>query len=226
MSRSPCLQFSSLQQRGTNAKSPSHCWQFVQTLLRGGGAKEPEALSCDAMVDVGMFLSEFGDEDEAARTRNLIPAKIAPTGRLEDGQMATAALTAGDGACSLHSLWGNVKADMAGNMYYRKNAREKLLKSMPTDVTRILTSPCGPALRDIFDQHWRDLELFVKDLIRDWPHSDDVAQGVAVIWKHLPSSHQTMLVSLKTKYLHDKHALEILMTELTTACASFFPTTT
>ena len=78
------------------------------------------------MLDVGMFLSEFGDEDEAARKGNLIPAKIAFTGVLEDGQMATAALTDGDGACSPHSLWGSVVSCPLGNKYYCHHARRKL----------------------------------------------------------------------------------------------------
>ena len=120
----------------------------------------------------------------------------------------------------------SAKAEAAHLARALKNAREKLLKSMPTDVTKILISPCGPALRDIFDQHWSDLDTFVDNLITDSPQREDAGQGVAVIWKHLPSSHQTMLRSLTTKALYDDHAQQILMTELTTACASFFPTTT
>ena len=35
---------------------------------------ELDALSCDAIVDVGMCLSEYGYAGEASRTRTLIPA--------------------------------------------------------------------------------------------------------------------------------------------------------
>ena len=89
MSRSPCLQFSSLKRRGSSAKSPCPCcWQLFRTRLRGGGAREPEALSCDAIVDVDMFLSEYGDDDKAEHTRGLMPVKTELlTGRLEDGWM-------------------------------------------------------------------------------------------------------------------------------------------
>ena len=115
---------------------------------RRGGAMDPGFSSFDAAVDVEMFLSEYGDDDTAERKRALMPQKCQLfSGRLEDGQMATAAETCGDGTCSLHSLWGSVMWTPAGNTYFCEDAREKLCEAMPIDVTYILNSPCGAAVR-------------------------------------------------------------------------------
>ena len=66
-------------------------------LKRGGGAMDPGASSCDAAVDVEMLLSEFGDDDTEKRKHALMPQKCELfSGRLEDGEMATAAETCGD----------------------------------------------------------------------------------------------------------------------------------
>ena len=97
MSRSPCLQFSSMERRGLSAKSHSPCPPIFHTRPRGGGAMEHGASSCDATVDVEMLLSEYGDDDdddEAGRTHGLLPRKLQlHSGRLEDGEIATAAQT-------------------------------------------------------------------------------------------------------------------------------------
>ena len=79
------------------------------------------------------------------------------SGRLEDGQMATAALTCDDGACSLHSLWGVVIATPAGGMYFCQDARQKLCDSMPDDVQDVRNSRCGTAVAELLDNLWCDV---------------------------------------------------------------------
>ena len=147
-----------------------------------------------------MFLSEYGDDDKAARTRDLMPMKTGEsTGRLEDGQMATAALTEGDGACSLHSLWGSVISSPLGNKYFCEDARRKLCVQMPTDVNDILNSRCGAAVRDLIDDTWTDLKAYVKRRIQKEDPRDGDEKGVAVMWRHLPSSQKRMIEELVEK---------------------------
>ena len=49
--------------------------------------------------------------------------------------MATVAVTTGDGACSLHALWGTVIPTSQGNEYYCENPRDKLCYAMPAEVS-------------------------------------------------------------------------------------------
>ena len=67
-----------------------------------------------------------------------------------------AAETCGDGACSLHCLWGSLMSTPAGNTFYCEDARGKLLEAMPDNLDMILASSCGAAVRSLFDQLWSD----------------------------------------------------------------------
>ena len=67
-----------------------------------------------------------------------------------------AAETCGDGACSLHCLWGSLMSTPAGNTFYCEDARAKLLEAMPDNLDMILASSCGAAVRSLFDQLWSD----------------------------------------------------------------------
>ena len=95
--------------------------------------------SCDATVEHEILLSEYQDDGAPVRKRRVMPRREGPecllTGRLDAGQMATAAATTGDGACSLHALWGTVIPTSQGNEYYCENPRDKLCYAMPAEVS-------------------------------------------------------------------------------------------
>ena len=124
-----------------------------------------DPFSYDANVDCELFLSEYGDDKRCV----LPKACLLFSGRLEDGQMATAAETCGDGACSLHSIWGSMISSPAGSPYYCKDARHKLCEEMPTDVSAISNSPCGTAVRILLDNIWCDIIASVMRKTRQEP---------------------------------------------------------
>ena len=55
-----------------------------------------------------------------------------------DGVPYTAASTCGDGACSLHMLFGRPSED--GDQLFMKDVREKVLSILPADVSSALGS--------------------------------------------------------------------------------------
>ena len=130
---------------------------------------DPGSSSHDATVDCEMFLSEY--EDDGSRKRHVMPQNAFPffSGSFDDGQWATAAETIGDGACSLHSLWGSVISTPAGSAYYCEDARHKLCEEMPTDVSVILNSECGTAVRMLLDNIWCDVIASVMRKTRQEP---------------------------------------------------------
>ena len=124
-----------------------------------------DPFSYDANVDCELFLSEYGYDK-----RCILPkACLLFSGRLDDGQMATAAETCGDGACSLHSIWGSVISTPAGSAYCCKDARHKLCEEIPTDVSVILNSECGTAVRMLLDNIWCDVIALATRKTREEP---------------------------------------------------------
>ena len=140
------------------ASSPCTVPHSPHIRWRGGATTDPGTATYDASVDLEVFLSEDEADVMAIARRHLVP-KVCEDylGRLDDGQQATAAETCGDGACSLHSLWGSVISSPFGNMYYCEDARRKLCEAMPIDVNDILTSPCDAAARVLIDNLWSDV---------------------------------------------------------------------
>ena len=114
------------------------------------------------------------------------------TGFLEDGQTAKAARTCGDGACSLHSIWGTAIYNPTGNEYYCENARRKLCESMPTDVNTMLNSAYGSAVRAILDKTWSGTVDYVIGKTQQESIPGE-SMGVEVFWKHLALDRQTMI---------------------------------
>ena len=100
-----------------------------------------------AFCDFGQHIRygcEYDDSSDVGPQRPLLPQPIyLYSGRLEDGQTAMAADTCGDGACSLHCLWGSLISTPAGNTFYCDDARAKLVEAMPDDVDVIFGSSCG-----------------------------------------------------------------------------------
>ena len=126
--------------------------------------------SHDAAVDCDIFLSEYLDDGTAARKRSLLPkACLGITGCLEDGQGATAATTCGDGACSLHSLWGDVIRLSGVCTYFCEGARQKLCEAMPLTVNAIFDTACGPVVRVLLDNMCSDLIGHVMRKTREEP---------------------------------------------------------
>ena len=124
----------------------------------------------DATVDLAMFASEDENDDSADYKRVSLPkACWLYSGWLEDGQMATAAETCGDGACSLHCLWGSLISTPSGNIYYCEDARRKLCEAMPLDVSDMSNSPCGAAVRVLLDNMWSDTIGYVMRMARAEP---------------------------------------------------------
>ncbi len=131
---------------------------------------DPGTSSHDAAVDCDIFLSEYLDDGTAVRKRSFMPKACSGiTGCLEDGQEATAAATCGDGACSLHSLWGEVISLSGIFTYYCEGARQKLCEAMPTAVNAILNSACGTAVRVLLDNICSDIIGHVMRKTREEP---------------------------------------------------------
>ena len=92
----------------------------------------------DSMLDCEMQISDFREAGSAARKDVLMPkASLLMTGLPDEGDTATAAETCGDGACSLHCLWGSVIPSPAGNMYFCEDARQKLCNAMPVEENHV-----------------------------------------------------------------------------------------
>ena len=121
-----------------------------------------------AFCDCGQHIRygcEYDDSSDVGPQRPLLPQPIyLYSGRLEDGQTAMAADTCGDGACSLHCLWGSLISTPAGNTFYCEDARAKLVEAMPEDVDVIFGSSCGAALRSLCVQLWSDATSHIKRL--------------------------------------------------------------
>ena len=142
---------------------------------------DPGASNADATVDCEMLLSDDWEDGLADRKRLIIPTPcIFSTGLLEDGQMATAAQTCGDGACSLHSLWGSVFSTPVVSTYYCEDARHKLCEAMPIYVSDILKSACGAAARLMLDNIFCDAIAFMKRRTLEEPSLPSDSVGVAV----------------------------------------------
>ncbi len=155
---------------GWSSCSQSDGPQTFRTRWRGGGGLDPGISTHDATVDNEMFLSEYSNDGTAVRKRPLLPRACTYfTGRLEGAEMATAAETCADGACSLHSIWGSVIFTPDGNYYDCEDARQKLCEEMPTDVGAISNSPCGPAVRELLDNIWSDAIGYIIRRTREEP---------------------------------------------------------
>ena len=125
--------------------------------FRGGAGPDHDHFSNDAAVDLEMYGGEYDDISDMKLKRPLLPkTSYLYSGRLEDGQTAMAAETCGDGACSLHCLWGSLISTPMGNTFYCEDARAKLVDAMPDNVDLILESSCGPAVRSLLANLWSD----------------------------------------------------------------------
>ena len=184
---------------------------------------DPGFSSFDAAVDVEMFLSEYGDDDTAERKRALMPQKCQLfSGRLEDGQMATAAETCGDGTCSLHSPRGSVMWTPAGNTYFCENARRKLCEAMPAEVSEIWTSPCGNAVRVLLDNVWSDVVGYCMRQTRQEPLLPGDSIGVEVFWQHLPLEQKAMIEEFVPLKIVELNEQATFTSDLARACAQLF----
>ena len=139
------------------ASSPPTVPHSPRIRWRGGAKSDPGTATCDASVDLEMFCSASNDGAVAIATRHLVPDVCSNWMHLEDGQLARAGKTCGDGACSLHALWGSVTARPPNNEYYREDARANVCNAMPVDVHEILNSRCGAALRVLLHYLWSDV---------------------------------------------------------------------
>ena len=90
--------------------------------------------------------SDLGDV-VAIGTQQLVPTACSNWMPLEDGRLARAAETCGDGACSLHALWSTLRSYNNRNDYYCEVARRTLCNAMPADVQEIINSRCGAAVK-------------------------------------------------------------------------------
>ena len=87
---------------------------------------DPGAATCDASVDLEILVPENDADVMAIATRHLVPTVCSNWMRLDDGQLARAAETRGDGACSLHALWGLEISFRSRNEYYCEDARANI----------------------------------------------------------------------------------------------------
>ena len=78
----------------------------------------------------------FNEQDHAGHvvaigTQHLPPTACSSWMPLADGQLARAAATNGDGACSLHALWGTLRPQQGATEYYCTDARRAQYDAMP-----------------------------------------------------------------------------------------------
>ena len=108
---------------------------------------DPGAATGDASVDLEMFATQSHPGDVVAiGMPHLAPTACSNWMPLADGRLARAAETRGDGACSLHALWGTLTPIDYGIKYFCMNARTTLCNAMPIDLQELINSRCGAAV--------------------------------------------------------------------------------
>ena len=151
-------------------------------------SSEVEALHGDGEVDVDLGLwDEVVENIEKAKRKVRVPRQLMLSGIIEDGSRWSAATTVADGACALHSVWGEVVERFSGNTYFLEQARERICGQIPTDMSLLHDQRLGAAVREWIDRVRMDL---VEHCMRS-SESDDAggdASGTQVIWSYLPQN--------------------------------------
>ena len=112
----------------------------------------------DAPVDLEMFAMQSHPGDAAAiGMRHRAPSACSNWMVLADGELARAAETCGDGACSVHALWGTLTAIDDRTEYYCVDARTTLCNAMPIDLQELRNSRCGAAVEALLHNLWADV---------------------------------------------------------------------
>ena len=118
---------------------------------------DPGAATGDASVDLEMFATQSHPGDVAViGMPHLAPTACSNPMPLADGQLARAAVTCGDGACSLHALWGTLIPCEDRTEYYCVDARTTLCNAMPIDLQELRNSRCGAAVEALLHNLWAD----------------------------------------------------------------------
>ena len=124
---------------------------------RGGAKFDPGAVAGDASADLEMFCAQSHPGDVAViGMPHLAPTACSTWMPLADGRLARAAETCGDGACSLHALWGTLTPMEYGIKYFCMNARITLRDAMPIDLQELINSRCGAAVEALLQNLWAD----------------------------------------------------------------------
>ena len=122
---------------------------------------DPGAATGDASVDLEMFAIQNHPGDAAViRMPHLAPTACSNPMPLADGQLARAAVTCGDGACSLHAIWGTLTPIGDRTEYYCVDARTTLCNAMPIDLQELRNSRCGAAAEALLHNLWADAVFF------------------------------------------------------------------
>ena len=121
---------------------------------------------CDASVDLEMFCNQNELVDMVATGMLLSPTACSNWMPLEDGQLARAAETCGDGACSLHALWGTLRSYNNRTDYFCEDARRTLCNAMPADVQELINSRCGAAAEALLEDLWTDVVDYRKRIMQ------------------------------------------------------------
>ena len=146
---------------------------------------EPEAVHVDGEVDVDLGLwEEVSEHIVKASSKIRVPRQLMLSGTIEDGSRWSAATTAADGACALHSIWGEVVEMLSSNTFFLEQAREKICDQIPTDLSLLCDVRLGVAVRDWLDRVRNDLVEHAMRLLQDDAEGD--ASGTQVIWSYLP----------------------------------------
>ena len=129
---------------------PLHRW-------RGGAKSDPGAATGDASVDLEMFATQSHPGDAVAiGMPHLALTACSNWMSLADGRLARAAKTCGDGACSLHALWGTLTPGDRGIEYLCLDARTTLCNAMPIDLQELRNSRWGAAAEALLHNLWAD----------------------------------------------------------------------
>ena len=169
------------------------------------------------------MISDFREDGSAVRKDVLMPkASLLMTGLLDKGEAATAAETCGDGACSLHCLWGSVIPSPAGNMYFCEDARQKLCSAMPVEVSDILSTPCGDAVRTLLESMCSDAVDYCMCLTRNVSLKPGDGIGVGVFWKHLALEPRASMEEFASLKIAEANEHTMLTSALAQACARLF----
>ena len=99
---------------------------------RGGAKSDPGAATGDASVDLEMYNDQcHAGQVVAIGTHHLQPTACSTWMPLADGRLARAAVTNGDGACSLPALRGALRPQHGSTEYFCADARKSLYDAMP-----------------------------------------------------------------------------------------------
>ena len=92
---------------------------------------------------------------------------------------------------------------------------------MPTDVSAMLNSPCGTAVRVLLDNIWSDVIDYVMRKEQQVLIPGD-SMGVELFWQHLAVDKQTLIEDFVVLKMVERNEQSTLTADLVRACTRLF----